>query len=155
MKNYKFKHTENTFIKTNLNFEESYEKDFLRIDTDGTITIIASKDKPYYWDGCSPKLNILDLPIGTPDGILDLKTGKPKAYYASLFHDVIYLYKSDVPISRKESDKIFLILLEQSDYFWKDVYYFFVRSFGRILGKWKTKSKRRVSIYEYSWMNII
>ena len=49
--------------------------------------------REYTWDGCTPKFSILDIfVIGTPDGIKNINTGKPKTYFASLVHDVLYQY---------------------------------------------------------------
>jgi hypothetical protein len=52
------------------------------------ITVTAR----YAWDGCSPKLCVWDLLLGTPDGVVDSATKQPKTYYASLVHDALYQF---------------------------------------------------------------
>lgn len=95
---------------------------------DGKIII----NNGYAWNGCSPMFSVLDLFIlKTPDGIIDIKTGKQKAYYASLVHDALYQYK---PISRKNADKIFYELLKDSDFIMAKPYYYAVRLLGP---RWK------------------
>src|SRR5436190_2080914 len=60
----------------------------LVIETSGRITVMRG----YAWNGCSPKFCVLDILIGTPDGVVHAGTGKPKAYYASLVHDALYQF---------------------------------------------------------------
>lgn len=93
----------------------------------------------YAWDGCTPKWEILDLVIGTPDGRLNYVTEKPITYYASLIHDILYQFKADVPVSRKETDLIFRDELRRASFFWTIVYFAVVRLFGGFFGKWKTR----------------
>ena len=67
--------------KEDLEFCGDKSKLRLRIATDGTITV----KEGYAWDGCSPKLNVLDLFwVGTPDGAIN--ENKPVTYYASLLN---------------------------------------------------------------------
>lgn len=46
----------------------------LVIETGGRMTVTRG----YSWNGCSPKFCFLDLLIGTPDGVVDADTGRPK-----------------------------------------------------------------------------
>ena len=63
-----------------------------RITTQGELVVLAG----YSWDGNSPKINILDLFwLGTPDGIINIKTEKPITHHASLVHDVLGQFKND------------------------------------------------------------
>ena len=102
----------------------------LTISTDGTITV----KKDYAWDGCSPKLlKILDIFwLGTPDGLIDIKTGKPATYYASLVHDALGQFAKKepekMPFNRKERDLMFKEMLEGFALKW--FYYLAVRIFG-------------------------
>lgn len=85
--------------------------------------------KGYAWNGCSPKFDILGLlVIGTPDGTIDYRTGKPRCYYASLVHDVLYQYELT---TRKYADLMFLTLLQGSKFPIAKLYYLAVRIFGR------------------------
>jgi len=49
----------------------------LEIHPNGDAKVLAN----YSWDGCTPKFAIWDIGFGTPDGIPNNKTTKPKAYY--------------------------------------------------------------------------
>lgn len=94
----------------------------------------------YAWDGCSPKFRILDLEIGTPEGVTNWSTKRPITYRASLVHDALYQYKYDHQISRKQADALFLQVLEQESFFWSKIYYLGVRAFGWIYNiKWNGK----------------
>lgn len=100
---------------------------WLEIDEKGTITV----KKNYAWDGCSIKKSIFDLFIvGTPEGIIDYNTGKPKTYYASLVHDALYQFHSYHTIERKEIDLIFLEMLKNCKFRLAYLYYFVVRKLG-------------------------
>lgn len=89
--------------------------------------------KGYAWNGCTPRFSFFDLfEIGTPNGIKNFKTGKPKAYYASLVHDALYQYEL---VDRKFADKIFRKILKENDFMLANLYYIAVRIFGR---RWKT-----------------
>lgn len=105
-----------------------FDSEWLRIDDDGKITVKANKTG-YAWDGCTPKLNLFDLAvIGVPDGIIDIKTMKPKTYFASLVHDALYQYLEDVPVTKVEVDRLFYEML--GDFWLRRVYYVMVRCFG-------------------------
>ena len=104
-----------------------YGKLRLVIEKDGTIIV----KKGYAWDGCSPKLSILDLFwIGTPDGAL--KEGKPITYYASLIHDALGQFSDclEMPFNRQQRDLIFQEMLEQKDFRLSWLYYRAVVFFG-------------------------
>lgn len=123
---------------------EFLESKWLRIETSGSITVKAG----YAWNGCSPKLNVLDLCVlGTPDGIVNVKTMKPKAYYASLVHDALYQYYSYHSLSRGEADRIFRDILRRDRFLLGPVYYCFVRALGwlGLLGR-----KKAVGSFEFS-----
>ena len=52
-----------------------FQSKWLTVLPDGTIEI----PKGYAWNGCSPKFSIFDIFIlGTPDGIVDIQSMKPK-----------------------------------------------------------------------------
>ena len=57
----------------------------------GKVTVPSS----YAWDGCSPKGCLFDFVVGTPDGVVDTGTKRPKTYYASLVHDAMYQFLLD------------------------------------------------------------
>ncbi|HAN19955.1 MAG: hypothetical protein A2X13_10940 [Bacteroidetes bacterium GWC2_33_15] len=135
---YKFVHTEDTSIKTGI-YGRVFESDWLKVEADGTITVKGSNGLGYAWDGCSPKFNFLQFTCGTPDGMLVFETCKPITYYASMFHDVLYQYKKEIDITRKETDKLFKENLKKANFIWWWLYYFAVWAFGWIKGKWKVK----------------
>ena len=150
---YQFVHTEEVWIETTLKGRE-FENKFLRISTDGTITVKGKPHGGYAWDGCSPKKDFLHIRWGTPDGAYHYALGKPYTYYASLFHDAIYQYKNEgVPITRKESDLLFQELLRQVDFYWGWLYVFAVRAFGGFYGAWDYPgpSQQEVKILGCSW----
>ncbi|MGB0521738.1 MAG: hypothetical protein ACPGJS_02200 [Flammeovirgaceae bacterium] len=149
---YKFVHHQTDWIQTNLLGRE-FENEWLKIAADGKISLRCSKDRGYAWDGCSPKWNFIHLMWGTPDGKLDYRTEKPITYYSSMFHDVIYQFKSEVPISRKESDILFKIMLQDAKFMWWSVYGFAVRTFGGFYGKWfREESQTDIQVLGYSWL---
>lgn len=149
---YKFVHHEDVYIQTNiLNRGAKYE--WLEIEDNGKITVKGSNSGGYAWDGCSPKKDFIDLNIGTPDGRFDFETEKPITYYASLFHDALYQYKSELNLSRKEVDKLFIVMLRKPSFKLRGVYYFFIRMGGGFYGKWKNKtSQKDILISEFSWL---
>jgi hypothetical protein len=95
--------------------------------TDGTITITAG----YSWNGCSPKFCLFDLVLGTPDGVVHARTGRPKTYFASMIHDALYQFlPAGLPLSRREADRIFLRLMEESEFGPRRIYWLAVRALG-------------------------
>ncbi len=121
-------HLGKAFSKT-VNFQDENGKTRLRISQDGLITVF----KGYAWDGCSPKLRVFDwCYIGAPDGTVKKVTGKPKTYFASLIHDALYQFMDhpEMPLTRKEMDKLFLALMQQSRFSLRGVYYLAVRTVG-------------------------
>lgn len=109
---------------------KEFDSQWLRLDKDGLITIKANADG-YAWDGCTPKFSFLGLAIiGIPDGHIDIDTMQPKTYYASLVHDAFYQYLTDVPVSKKEIDKLFFKMLKERFFPLSRLYYIAVRLFG-------------------------
>lgn len=112
-------------------FSDSRGNHWLTIDWKGNITI----QKNYSWDGCTPKLfKIGKYWVGTPDGRISKRTGKPQAYYASLIHDVLYQFmkSSKMPFTRKEMDDFFKVILKRDGFKFSGLYYTAVRLFGGI-----------------------
>ena len=150
---YKFVHTKDEYIKTNILGKE-FKSEWLEIENDGKITVKAGNTGGYAWDGCSPKFNFIDITWGTPDGKLDFITEQQITYYASMFHDALYQYKSEIKLNRKDVDMLFLLNLRRSNFKLSGIYYFFVRVFGGLYGKWKTKKLyKNIIITESSWLN--
>lgn len=99
----------------------------LEITREGAITVLSG----YAWDGCTPKINLFDILFGTPDGVVDTRTGRPKTYYASLFHDALYQFLgSGLPLRRATIDRFFLRLLTATDFRPRPLYFAAVRLFG-------------------------
>ncbi len=83
-----FKLTEDFTLETDCT-GITFRSDWFMISEDGRMTI----RKGYAWDGNSVKIDVFDLfIIGTPDGVIDVQTMKPKTWYASLVHDALYQY---------------------------------------------------------------
>lgn len=151
---YKYVHEEDVWILTNLTGRD-FENNWLKIEHNGKIIVKGSFSNGYAWDGCSPKWHFVHLIWGTPDGMLDYRTEKPITYYASMIHDVVYQFKKEVDISRKEVDILFKLNLKESKFMWWRVYSIAVKIGGGFYGKWKRKrkeSQNSITIIESSWL---
>lgn len=124
-------------------FEDETGKRRLEIRPDGEIRVLAG----YAWDGCTPKFAVWDIVIGTPDGVPNERTRKPKAYYASLLHDALYQFlDAGLPLTRYDADRIFLQILERDAFAPRRLYFAAVRIFGglaRLVTRWKRSYKGR------------
>lgn len=110
----------------------------LVLETTGRMTVTRG----YSWNGCSPKFCFLDLLIGTPDGVVDSDTGRPKTYFASMVHDALYQFLgAESPISRRQADRCFLRLMAASHFSLRYVYWAAVRLFGRLV--WQGQRLKR------------
>jgi hypothetical protein len=119
-------------------FVDSAGKVRLIIETTGRITITRG----YAWNGCSPKVCLFDLLLGTPDGAVYAPTGRPKAYYASMVHDALYQFlDAGSPISRLQADRCFLRLMTASSFRLRYVYWLAVRAVGWFV--WYGKKVKR------------
>ncbi|MEA3346869.1 MAG: hypothetical protein U9Q21_02130, partial [Candidatus Auribacterota bacterium] len=109
-----------------------FENEWFKLEKDGAVTVKGSNKGGYAWDGCSPKIKIKDLYFGTPEAVLNVKTGKSKTYYASLIHDVFYQFSKDIKsfIKRKEVDKEFCTILKKHNFNLAKIYYGVVRLLG-------------------------
>ncbi len=130
-----------------LSFQDSSGSEWLVLYPTGIAIIRAN----YAWDGCTPKFAIFDIGFGIPDGIPNERTRKPKAYYASLVHDVLYQFLDvDLPIKRRGADAAFFDILERDAFAPRYVYWAFVRVFGGLahhFTSWKRSYRgRRVSL---------
>lgn len=118
-------------------FVDSTGKRRLEILPNGDAKVLSD----YAWDGCTPKFSVWDIVFGTPDGIPNTKTTKPKTYYASLLHDILYQFlNAKLPMSRANADRIFLELLTRDGFAPKWIYFIAVRLFGggfRLFTGWK------------------
>lgn len=118
----------------------TFERDWAFQDAEGHTRLILSADgtftvlKRYAWDGCTPKICVFDLLLGTPDGAVFQGTGKPKTFYASLVHDALYQFLPEMPrgnpLNRAQADQCFLLLMGEHDFALRYVYYLAVRVFG-------------------------
>ncbi len=94
------------------------------------LTIKASEDEPYAWDGCTPKINVLDFfVVGTPDG-RQLPNGERITQRASLVHDALYQYLHVLTIRRRDIDRLFLKMLADNRFKLRHLYYIAVRLVG-------------------------
>jgi len=117
-------------IPADLVLRDAKGKVRLVIETTGRMTVMRG----YSWNGCSPKFCLFDILIGTPDGVVYLGTGRPKAYYASLVHDALYQFLPlTAPLTRADADRVFLRLLTASKFAPRRLYWLAVRLFGWIV----------------------
>lgn len=108
-------------------FEDSSGRRWLEVYPDGTVKVLAQ----YSWDGCTPKFALWDIAFGTPDGVPNHTTKRPKAYYASLIHDALYQFLgAQLPFSKANADQIFLDILTRDEFGPRKLYYTAVRIFG-------------------------
>jgi len=121
------------------NSGKAVAKDYEFADPKGNVRLIIKADgaitvpKGYAWDGCTPKVCLLDVLVGVPDGAVHVRTGKPKTYHASLIHDALYQFlDSGLPYSRGDADDFFLNLLTENGFIPRYVYYWAVRLFGGV-----------------------
>ena len=129
----------------------AFSDDFAFKDKTGIVRLILHRNgkmtvtKGYAWDGCSPKICFFDILFGTPDGVIDSGTKKPKTFYASLVHDALYQFLPDgVPLARKQADGCFLRLMTETGFAPRHIYHLAVRIFGGLfthIGRRIRKSK--------------
>ena len=123
-------------------YEDGSGKRRLEIRRNGEIRVL----KGYAWDGCTPKFSLWDICVGTPDGVPNAVTKKPKAYYASLLHDALYQFSIaglPAPLNdRAEIDRIFLEILERDAFAPRKLYYWAVRAIGGGFFHLYTRRKR-------------
>jgi len=114
----------------------SFKCDWLELKPDGTAIV----PKEYSWDGCSPKWRICGFVFGTPEGDIEVETGKPRTYYASLVHDALYQFMEEIAAAnnlspkdvKKIADKILLDILLEHKFKLAYVYYYAVKYIGGI-----------------------
>jgi hypothetical protein len=119
-------------------FRDADGKVRLIIEASGRITVT----RHYSWNGCSPKMCVFDFIVGTPDGVVHARTGRPKTYFASMVHDALDQFlRANSPLSRRQADACFLRLMAESDFALRYVYWAAVRVFGRLV--WRAKRASR------------
>ena len=109
-----------------------FENEWFRLSKDGCVIVKGTHYKGYAWDGCSPKMKITDVYLGTLEAVLCSETGQSKTYYASLIHDVFYQFSRDLRsfVKRKEVDAEFYNILKRDGFKFAKLYYIAVRLFG-------------------------
>jgi catechol 2,3-dioxygenase-like lactoylglutathione lyase family enzyme len=81
--------------------------------------------------------------VGTPEGVVNARTGQRKTYFASLVHDALYQFRSDgLPLSRAQADRCFLFLMRESGFLLAPVYWAAVRVLGGLVHA-ATRAHRR------------
>jgi len=78
-------------IKEDVAFKDKTGVVRLVLEKGGRITVMRG----YAWNGCSPKYCLFDILLGTPEGVVDSRTRRPKTFYASLVHDALYQFVPD------------------------------------------------------------
>lgn len=126
----------------------SIDQDYAFKDKNGVVRLILEQGgritvtRGYSWDGCSPKFCLFDILIGTPDGVVDARTLRPKTYYASLVHDALYQFiRVDLPFSRRQADRCFLRLMAETGFRLRHLYYLAVCALGWVV--WRAKGRIR------------
>lgn len=109
----------------------------LELHPNGELRVLAG----YAWDGCTPKYALFDILLGTPDGAPNHHTKRPKTYYASLVHDVLYQFMELNPaVPKPVADRIFLELMARDGFAPRRLYYWAVVLFGGLshrFTRWK------------------
>lgn len=114
-------------IREDLAFKDRTGIVRLILERGGRLTVTRG----YAWNGCSPKFCLFDILLGTPDGVVDARSGRPKTYHASLVHDALYQFVPDgLPLTRRQADGCFLRLMRETGFRPRGVYYVAVRLFG-------------------------
>ncbi|MFA5117221.1 MAG: hypothetical protein WC695_00035 [Candidatus Omnitrophota bacterium] len=109
-----------------------FRNKWFQLSKDGTVLVLGTNYKGYAWDGCSPKIKIKDVYLGTFEGVLNFSSGESKTYFASLIHDVFYQFSREVRpfIARKKVDKEFYLILKRDGFAFARLYYIVVRLLG-------------------------
>ena len=115
----------------------TFDRDYAFKDQKGRVRLVLERGgrmtitRGYAWNGCSPKICFLDVLLGTPDGVVDARTGRPKTFHATLVHDALYQFLDDgLPLTRADADRCFLRLLDVTGFRLRYLYYAAVRVFG-------------------------
>jgi hypothetical protein len=113
---------------------QSFENEWFKLSTDGTILVKGTNKRGYSWDGCSPKYKFWDMYFGTPEAVINYETRYSRTYYASLIHDLFYQFSKDVKgiVKRGEVDREFYAILKRDGFRIAGWYYGAVRLFGWI-----------------------
>ena len=116
------------------------ESDYAFFDAKGRLRLLVERNgaitvtRGYTWNGCSPKFFVLDLLFGTPEGVVNARSGHRKTYYASMVHDALYQFLADgLPLTRMQADHCFLFLMRESSFRLASLYWLFVRAFGGLM----------------------
>ena len=133
-----FKVSEPVTIQTNL-FGVWFENEWVTLDLMGKLTIKATPDHAFAWDGATPKYSVFDIVVGTPDGVVSTVTGKPKTYFGTLAHDALYQFAPRHKVTRKQADGVMLHQMKLTKFKPRYVYYFFIRALGWV---WWHKNRR-------------
>jgi catechol 2,3-dioxygenase-like lactoylglutathione lyase family enzyme len=120
-------------------FADSAGRVRLVLERNGAITVTRG----YTWNGCSPKVSAFDLLIGTPEGVVNARTGQRKTYFASLVHDALYQFLADgLPLTRRQADLVFLHLMRESGFRLAPIYWLFVRALGGLVHAATRRTRR-------------
>jgi len=140
-------------LEENFSWESALDikQDYAFKDKTGVVRLVLERGgritvtRGYAWNGCSPKICIFDILIGTPDGVVDSRTGRPKTYYASLVHDALYQFVPDgLPLKQHDADKCFLRLMKATGFRLRFLYFFGVWLFGGLI--WRAKRYARKTV---------
>jgi hypothetical protein len=132
-------------FQTNYVFFDKEKKPRLVLLKNGEVVVTEG----YCWNGCSPKVCVLDLLIGTPEGVVHVRSGRPKTAPASMVHDAMYQFLSaGLPLTRAQADRAFLDLLREYDFLYARIYWIAVRLFGRLVLAGKRKARKWAGSFE-------
>ncbi|MDD5491490.1 MAG: hypothetical protein PHV60_02255 [bacterium] len=110
----------------------TFENEWFKLGEDGSVLIKGTNKNGYAWDGCSPKFKLKDIYFGTPEAVLNPKTGESKTFYASLVHDVFYQFSAELKsfVKRQQVDQEFYAILKRDEFRFAGIYYYAVRLLG-------------------------
>jgi hypothetical protein len=155
-------------IQTIFRPNSEVSNDWFDIQPNGEINIKGHFNKPYAWNGCSPKFIVKGVVIGTPEGrtYIDPKARglgflqyvpndyKPSTWLPTLIHDVCYQFALELEeagITRKQVDRQFLLDLQEYKFEASSIYYYAVRFVG--WAYWMAAKNRQLKEFEKEWQD--
>lgn len=140
-------------LERNLTWESGHPvpEDLVFRDKSGVVRLIIEQGgritvtRDYAWNGCSPKFCVFDILLGPPEGVVHVRTEKPKTYYASLVHDAFYQFLPDgLPLKRHHADRFFLLLLAEAEFAPRWLYWGAARLIGGLV--WRATRMTRKTL---------
>ncbi len=137
MKRYKYKLNQPRSFQTSIEGVH-FENRWMHLHISGSLVV----KKDYAWDGASPKRSFLDLfLIGTPDGVVDYRTGMPILYEATLVHDVLMQFRRAANLRLDEVNRVFYEMMREKEFKLAWLYYYSVVAYWGVRNAFERKRK--------------